>query len=103
MPTQTGAHAIESTQVEERRFPPPTDFAAKANAKPDIYNIGFEDFWKAEGEKRVTWFKPFDQVLEWKLPYAKWYLGGKLNACYNCRRPARRGRSWRQSRVPLGR
>ncbi|MEO6796875.1 MAG: acetate--CoA ligase [Candidatus Dormibacter sp.] len=84
MQTQTGAHAIESTQVEERRFPPPPDFAANANAKPDIYTMGFEEFWKAEGETRVTWFKPFDKVLEWKLPYAKWYLGGKLNACYNC-------------------
>ncbi|HSO93365.1 MAG TPA: acetyl-coenzyme A synthetase N-terminal domain-containing protein, partial [Candidatus Dormibacteraeota bacterium] len=84
MTIQTGAHAIESTQVEERRFPPPPDFAAKANAKPDIYQIGFEEFWKAEAEKRISWFKPFDKVLEWKLPYARWYLGGKLNACYNC-------------------
>jgi len=84
MTVQTGAHAIESTQVEERRFPPPSDFARQANAQPDIYQMGLEEFWKAEGEKRVTWFKPFDKVLEWKLPYAKWFLGGKLNACYNC-------------------
>jgi len=84
MTVQTGAHAIESTQVEERRFPAPSDFARQANAQPDIYQMGLEEFWKAEGEKRVTWFKPFDRVLEWKLPYAKWFLGGKLNACYNC-------------------
>ncbi len=31
-----------------------------------------------------TWFKPFGQVLEWKLPFAKWFLGGELNASYNC-------------------
>jgi acetyl-CoA synthetase len=43
-----------------------------------------EDFWKEEALKRVSWFKPFDTVLEWKLPYAKWFLGGKLNVCYNC-------------------
>ncbi|HEY0493733.1 MAG TPA: acetate--CoA ligase [Candidatus Dormibacteraeota bacterium] len=84
MTIQTGAHAIESTQVEKRRFPPPEDFARQANAKREIYEVGLEEFWKAEGEKRITWFKPFDRVLEWKLPYSKWYLGGKLNACYNC-------------------
>ena len=84
MTVQTGAHAIESTQVEKRRFPPPPDFKAQANAKPDIYQIPFEEFWKTEAERRVSWFKPFETVLEWKLPYAKWFLGGKLNVCYNC-------------------
>jgi acetyl-CoA synthetase len=32
----------------------------------------------------VTWFEPFDKLLEWEPPYAKWYLGGKLNVCFNC-------------------
>ncbi|HEY4871722.1 MAG TPA: acetate--CoA ligase [Candidatus Dormibacteraeota bacterium] len=71
-------------QLEERRYPPPPGFAKSANAKPDIYDRPFEDFWKEEALERVSWFKPFDQVLEWKLPYAKWFLGGKLNVCYNC-------------------
>src|ERR1700726_4178305 len=84
MTMQSGAHAIESMQLEERRYPPPPDFAKNANAKADIYNKPIEDFWREEGQKRVSWFKPFDQVLEWKLPYAKWFLGGKLNVCYNC-------------------
>ena len=84
MTIQTGKHAIESMQLEERRYPPPPEFAKNANAKADIYNKPLEDFWKEEAQKRVTWFKPFDQVLEWKLPYAKWFLGGKLNVCYNC-------------------
>src|SRR6266550_1040421 len=84
MTIQSGTHAIESMQLEERRYPPPREFAKNANAKPDIYNKPFEDFWKEEALKRVSWFQPFDKVLEWKLPYAKWFLGGKLNVCYNC-------------------
>src|SRR4030088_2117427 len=84
MTIQSGTHAIESMQLEERRYPPPPDFAQGANAKADIYERTLEDFWKEEALKRVSWFKPFDQVLEWKLPYAKWFLNGTLNACYNC-------------------
>src|SRR5438477_895197 len=84
MTIQAGSHAIETMQLEERRYPPPPQFAQQANAKADIYNKPLEDFWKDEALKRVTWFKPFDKVLEWKLPYAKWFLGGKLNVCYNC-------------------
>src|ERR1700716_4321383 len=84
MTIQSGTHAIESMQLEERRYPPPAEFARNANAKPDIYARPLEDFWKEEALNRVAWFKPFDTVLEWKLPYAKWFLGGKLNVCYNC-------------------
>jgi acetyl-CoA synthetase len=76
--------AIETLLDEERRYPPPADFAAAANAQPDIYDVPFEEFWEREGRERVTWFEPFSQLYEWKLPYAKWYLGGKLNACFNC-------------------
>jgi hypothetical protein len=42
----SGTHAIESMQLEERRYPPPTEFARNANAKPDIYSRPLEDFWK---------------------------------------------------------
>src|SRR3979411_3148565 len=84
MTIQSGTHAIESMQLEERRYPPPPEFARNANAKPDIYSKPLEDFWKEEALERVSWFKPFDTVLEWKLPYAKWFLGGTLNVCYNC-------------------
>src|SRR5256885_785429 len=84
MTIQSGTHAIESMQLEERRYPSPPEFAKNANAKPDIYERDFEDFWKEEALKRVSWSRPFDRVLEWKLPYAKWFLGGRLNACYNC-------------------
>src|SRR5262245_46841680 len=70
--------------LEERRYPPSGDFAAQANAQPDIYERGFEEFWETEGRERVTWFEPFTELLEWEPPYAKWYLGGKLNVCFNC-------------------
>ncbi|TML14939.1 MAG: acetate--CoA ligase [Actinobacteria bacterium] len=80
----TEDRAIETFLLEERRYPPPEDFAAQANAQPDIYERDFEEFWEAEGRERVTWFEDFDELLEWELPYAKWYIGGKLNVAYNC-------------------
>ncbi len=75
---------IETIFVEDRRYPPPPDFAALAVAQPDIYERDFEEFWESEGRERVTWFEPFTKLYEWELPYAKWYLGGKLNVSYNC-------------------
>ena len=78
------SQTIDTLLLEERRYPPPPAFAAEANAKPDIYSRSFEDFWETEGRERVMWFEPFTKLLEWELPYAKWYLGGKLNVCFNC-------------------
>ena len=75
---------IETMLLEERRYPPPPEFAAQAVARPDIYERDFEEFWESEGRERVTWFEPFTKLYEWELPYAKWYLGGKLNVAYNC-------------------
>jgi acetyl-CoA synthetase len=80
----TTARTIDTLLLEERRYPPPEEFARQANATPEIYSRGFEEFWEAEGRDRVTWFEPFADLYEWKPPYAKWYLGGKLNACFNC-------------------
>ena len=60
------------------------DFAAQANAKPEIYDEPFEAFWEREGRERLTWFEPFAELYEWEPPYAKWYLGGTLNVCFNC-------------------
>jgi acetyl-CoA synthetase len=79
-----GAHAIDALLLEERKYPPPPEFAAQANAQPEIYERGFEEFWETEARERVTWFEPFTELYEWDLPYAKWYLGGKLNVCFNC-------------------
>jgi acetyl-CoA synthetase len=80
----TAPGAIDTLFVEERRYPPPEDFAAQANAKADIYERDFEEFWETEGRERVDWYEPFDKLYEWELPYATWYLGGKLNVCHNC-------------------
>jgi len=81
---RTGSEAnIETMQVEERRFTPSPEFSRQANAQPDIYNIGFDEFWTKESE-RLSWFEPWKKLYEWKPPYAKWYIGGKLNVCYNC-------------------
>jgi acetyl-CoA synthetase len=82
--TETRPAAIETMFLEERRYPPSAEFAAQANAQPDIYERDFEEFWETEGRERVTWFEPFTGLLEWEPPYAKWYLGGKLNVCFNC-------------------
>jgi acetyl-CoA synthetase len=76
--------AIDTLFLEERRYEPPADFAAQANAQPEIYERGFEEFWETEGRELVTWYEPFSKLYEWEPPYAKWYLGGKLNVSYNC-------------------
>ena len=70
--------------LEERRYAPDPEFARQANAQPDIYERDWEEFWETEGRNRVTWFEPFTKLYEWEPPYAKWYLGGKLNVCFNC-------------------
>jgi acetyl-CoA synthetase len=80
----TEPHAIETMLLEERRYPPPEAFAAQANGKPEIYDEPFEAFWEREGRERLAWFEPFRELYEWKPPYAKWFLGGKLNVCFNC-------------------
>jgi acetyl-CoA synthetase len=79
-----GAHAIDALLLEERRYPPPSEFATQANAGPEIYERDFDEFWETEARARLTWFEPFTTLYEWDLPYAKWYVGGKLNVCFNC-------------------
>jgi acetyl-CoA synthetase len=75
---------IDTLFSEERRYAPAASFSASANAKAEIYDEPFEAFWEREGRERVSWFEPFSKLYEWELPYAKWYLGGKLNVSYNC-------------------
>jgi acetyl-CoA synthetase len=78
------AKRIDALQEAGRSFPPPPDFAAQANAQPGIYDRSFDDFWTEEARNRISWFKPFEKLYEWNPPYAKFYLGGQLNVCYNC-------------------
>jgi len=84
MTTDPRDHAIAALLSEERSYPPPEDFATRANAQADLYERSFEELWETEGRERVTWFEPFTELYEWEPPYAKWYLGGKLNVCFNC-------------------
>jgi acetyl-CoA synthetase len=77
-------NTIDTMLLEERRYAPDPEFARQANAQPDIYERDWEEFWETEGRNRVTWFEPFTELYEWEPPYAKWYLGGKLNVCFNC-------------------
>src|ERR1700716_1025771 len=81
--SRSEGHAIETMQVEERRYPPSPEFSKQANAQPEIYERGFDEFWTEEANQRISWFEPWKTLYEWKPPYAKWYIGGKLNVCYN--------------------
>jgi acetyl-CoA synthetase len=77
--------SIENLSQENRLFPPSPAFAAQANAKPDLYAHAEKDrlaFWE-EQARELTWDKPWDRVLEWNSPYAKWFIGGKINASVN--------------------
>jgi len=72
---------------ENRRFEPPADLAANANVKADAYDEAERDpvaFWEKAAE-RLTWEKPWERALDWdNPPFAKWFVGGTLNAAYNC-------------------
>ncbi|MBR56475.1 MAG: acetate--CoA ligase [Myxococcales bacterium] len=83
--------AFTSVLEESRSFPPPADFAASANLSNKaeyeaLRSRSLEDpegFW-AEIARDFHWYKPFDTVLEWNEPHAKWFLGGKTNISTNC-------------------
>jgi acetyl-CoA synthetase len=83
-PTRPLTNTIDTMLLEERRYAPDPEFARQANAQPEIYERDWEELWETEGRNRVTWFEPFSKLYEWEPPYAKWYLGGKLNVCFNC-------------------
>ena len=73
--------------AERRTFPPPSDFAAAANASAALYEEAERDyvaFWERLARERLDWSEPFTQVLDWQPPFAKWFAGGKLNLTYNC-------------------
>ena len=77
---------IDVLLKETRTFAPPAGFARTANVSRDVYDRAARDpeaFW-AEMARELEWSKPFDKVLEWNPPWAKWFLGGKLNASVNC-------------------
>ena len=79
---------IEEFYVEERTFPPPPDFAEAAltsdNSLYDAAAADYEQFWADQAREFLSWDRDFEQTLEWDLPFAKWFVGGKLNVSYNC-------------------
>jgi acetyl-CoA synthetase len=78
---------LDNLLNELRTFPPSEEFAAQANAKADLYaeaDADREAFWAKQAE-RLDWATPWTQVLDWTdAPFAKWFVGGKLNVAYNC-------------------
>src|SRR5688572_31305360 len=83
--------AIESTMQENRLFPPAAEFSAKAHIKSreqydKLYRQSIDDpetFW-SNAANELEWFRKWDKVLDWKLPYAKWFVGAKTNLSHNC-------------------
>ena len=78
---------LANLSTEDRRFEPPAQIAEQANLTADAYDAAAKDregFW-AEQAERLSWSRKWDQVLDWSdPPFAKWYVGGTLNAAYNC-------------------
>jgi acetyl-CoA synthetase len=84
-PVDGSGDSIENLGNESRQFPPSAEFAAQANAKADIYATADADrlaFWETQA-RELTWDQPWNTVLDWQVPYAKWFVGGKLNASVN--------------------
>ncbi len=82
---------IDSLLKETRLFPAPAEFSAQARVK----NVAeYEKMWQrakddpegfwADEARSLHWFKPWEKVLNWKEPHCQWFIGGKLNASYNC-------------------
>jgi len=79
--------ALENLLSEDRLFPPTPEFAAQANAQPGIFEAASADrlgFWDEQAQ-HLSWQTPYSEVLDWsEAPFAKWFVGGKLNVAYNC-------------------
>lgn len=83
---------IESILQEERLFQPPAEFSQTAHIKSlqeyqSLYDKAKSDpetFWAELAEQELHWFQKWDKVLDWQPPFAKWFVGGKLNISYNC-------------------
>src|SRR5688500_19397422 len=81
------SETISNLSQEHRVFEPPAELAAGANLKADAFDEAAADrlgFW-AKAAERLSWDTPFGEVLDWSNPpFAKWFIGGKLNVAYNC-------------------
>jgi acetyl-CoA synthetase len=80
-----GNQTLSALLHESRRFEPSPAFSAQANATAGIYEAAADaPAWWAEQAGTLTWDHHWDRVLDWDVPYAKWFVGGRLNAAYNC-------------------
>ncbi|MEH1123725.1 acetate--CoA ligase [Micromonospora sp. CPCC 206061] len=81
------SETLENLLQETRQFPPPEALAVNANVTAAAYDEAAADrlgFWEQQA-KRLSWAKPWDEVLDWSNPpFAKWFVGGELNVAYNC-------------------
>ena len=104
--SETTSKGIESILHENRVFPPPKAFAEQAHIKSfeeyeRIYNEAAADpeaFWASIAED-LHWFKKWDTVLKWEEPHAEWFVGGKINASYNC--IDRHLETWRKNKAAI--
>ncbi len=101
-----GTHAIDTVLKEQRVFEPSEEFRSRAHVKSlaeyeKLYQQAEQDpegFW-AGIARELHWFKTWDRVLDWNLPFAKWFVGGQLNLSYNCL--DRHVATWRKNKVAL--
>jgi len=97
---------IDSILQESRQFEPPKEFSERAHIKnreeyDRIYAESVKDpekFWGGIASD-LHWFKKWDTVLEWNVPWAKWFAGGQINLSYNCL--DRHVKSWRRNKAAL--
>jgi acetyl-CoA synthetase len=79
---------IEALLAEGRTFPPPPEFKKAARiVDAEIYDEAerdFEGFWARQAADLLDWTEEWDTILEWNLPFAKWFVGGTLNVSFNC-------------------
>jgi acetyl-CoA synthetase len=98
---------IESILQEKRLFQPAAEFSQKAQIKSleeyqqlyDRAKADPEKFWAELAEQELHWFQKWDQVLDWQPPFAKWFVGGKINISYNCL--DRHLTTWRRNKAAL--
>jgi len=102
-------HDIESLLKEQRVFKPSDEFRKQANWKKkkvrqyrELGTKNPERFWAEMAGEHVSWFSPWKKVLDWKPPFAKWFVGGKLNVSYNCLDRHIEGKgAWRRNKAAI--
>lgn len=98
---------IESILQENRLFHPPSEFSQNAHIKSledyqrlyDKAKADPQQFWADLATTELAWFQKWDTVLDWQPPFAKWFVGGKMNISYNCL--DRHLTTWRKNKAAL--